>query len=289
MDNLLNIVILLLALVLRTAFAQLSSTLFKKSKNEGSTLIALGFVASLTVLILCPLFEWKFSFNAITWGALILASIFYAANDRIGATVKKYLDVSFFTIIWQLSNVFLIIVGFVIFKEIPTLEKILGAFLIIAGNIIVTFRGFKGKLNKYFLLAILVEFVFTVAVSIDVGISDQFNLPMYVSLTLIIPTMINFFFQRSSIKSIISDLQGVNKRDFWIFGFIWGIMVVSILSAYQRMDVSFVSPIIALSMLFSVFIGVVFNKEHDYLIQKFIAAILALMGVILLSINLKIF
>jgi len=279
------IILLALAVVLSVGFAQLGRNLFKNSKNEGIVMAVSEITAGSLILALAPFFNWSFTTDLKLWGALLLSCIFYAMNDRFGATVKKHLDVSYFTIIRALSTVFLVLVGIFVFKESVTPEKIIGMALIILGNILVMFRGFQGKINKYFLLAILVEIVLTVALSIGVGISTEFNFPVYVALTLAIPGFMNLLIGRKGIKKIRENLKGIDKKLFWIHNIFWGVLGVTLLSVYAMLDMSIVAPVFSTATLFSVFIGVFIFGEKEMLGRKIIAAILAVAGIIFLSVN----
>lgn len=67
--------------------------------------------------------------------------------------------------------------GITVFKESFVLTKILGAGLILFANIFLFYEKGKLKLNKYAWLGVLSKLFFSIAVSVDIGISNQFNLP----------------------------------------------------------------------------------------------------------------
>ena len=69
-----------------------------------------------------------------------IACIFYAIADRINTTARRGLEVSIYSILGQLSTVFLILWGIIFFKETIVLKKIIGALLILMGNILVIYK-----------------------------------------------------------------------------------------------------------------------------------------------------
>ena len=52
----------------------------------------------------------------------------------------------------------------------------------------------------------------SIAVTIDVGISEEFNLPLYVSFTLLVPALIILLFEKIKIKEVINEFKIGNKK-----------------------------------------------------------------------------
>ena len=89
--------------------------------------------------------------------------------------MRKGLDVSAFSLLNQLSTVFTIILGIVFLKEALLLKKVIGAILIIFGNIISIYKTNNKSFNKYHLFGLIGNLSLAIAVTIDVGISKQFQ------------------------------------------------------------------------------------------------------------------
>ena len=73
-------------------------------------------------------------------------------TDRLNIEARYGLDPSIFSMLKQLSTVFLIILGFIFLKEEIVLKKVIGSMLIIISNVMLAFDKGKFKLNKYFTL-----------------------------------------------------------------------------------------------------------------------------------------
>ena len=116
----------------------------------------------------------------------------------------------------------------------------------------------------------------------DVNISDNFNLPFYVALTLIIPSMLIMIAERIKPSEIKDEIVNGNKKAILITGVSWGIMIVAQLRAYQLGNVSVVAPLCALTVITNVIIGYLFLKEKESLLKKLIAAILIIISIILI-------
>lgn len=98
------------------------------------------------------------------------------------------------------------------FKEDIVIAKIIGALLIIVANVIVIFQKGKFTLNRYVLLKLSESFIYAIAVFIDVGISDEFNLPIYIAITLLVPAVLNAIFERISINSIKLEFKNMGNN-----------------------------------------------------------------------------
>ena len=184
----------------------------------------------------------------------------------------------------KLSTTFMIFAGLIFFKEEFVLMKFIGAMLIIFSNILIFYKKGKFEFNKYILLGILSNIAYTVALFLDVNISDNFNLPFYVALTLIIPALLIIIFERIKLSEIKNEFNNGNKKSILITALSWGIMIVVQLRAYQLGNVTVVAPLCALTVILNVIVGSLFLKEKDNLLRKIIAAILIIISIILIKI-----
>lgn len=284
--NILNnwLLYVLLYLVLATAFTQFYKVATKTLKRTGALTVLLQMLAGLTALILCPFFEFKFPTEASFYIMLGIAIIFYAISDRINTTVRSGIEASTFSMLKQLSTTFMIFAGLIFFKEEFILTKFIGAMLIIFSNVLIFYKKGKFEFNKYILLGILANITYTIALFLDVNISDNFNLPFYVALTLIIPALLIMIFERIKPSEIKNELVNGNKKAIFITAISWGVMIVSQLRAYQLGNVTVVAPLCALTVILNVIVGYLFLNEKDNLLRKLISAILIIISVILIKI-----
>lgn len=255
-------------------------------KNDGAATILLQILAGISVLIWVPFFDLKIS--SIIWIYILLsvACIFYALNDRLQTTARKHLPVSTFSIIFQFSTVILIIYGLVFFKDNFSLGKIIGGLLIILGNICLLYSKGKLEFNRNVIIAFIATIAFATAISIDIGISKHFNLPFYIMLTLIIPSIMVTIVERLSIGEIKSEIKKSSYKYFIITGVAWGIAILVSLKAYQLGPVSIVAPLQTLSVPINVCIAFFIFNERSNIARKTIAGILVLIGVSITFLNL---
>ena len=270
-------------IVLAVIFTQFYKIVTKTSKNDGTLTVLLQFLSGISALLLCPFFEFTFSTNFKTYLLLGIACIFYAISDRINTTVRSVIEASTFSIIKQLSTVFMILAGLLFFKEPFVLGKIIGSILIIFSNILIFYKKETQKSDKYIVLGIIANIAFTIALFLDVNISNNFNLAFYVSLTLFIPALFITLFEKIKFSNIKKEFENGNKKAILITSLCWGTMLVFQLKAYQLGDITSVAPLCALTVIGNVIVGYLFFNERNNLLKKSIAAFLIIISILLIK------
>lgn len=272
-----------LYIILSTTLTQFYKIVTKTMKNAGALTVLLQMMAGIFALILCPFFEVKLPTDARVYGLLAISICFYCISDRLNTNVRSGVEASTFSILKQLSTTFMIFAGIIFFKEEFILTKFIGAMLIIFSNIFIFHKKGKFEFNKYIGLGILANITFTIALFLDVNISDNFNLPFYVALTLIIPALLIMIAERIKPSEIKEELVNGNKKAIAITAISWGLMIVVQLRAYQLGNVTIVAPLCALTVILNVIIGYIFLNEKDNLLRKIISAILIIISIILIK------
>lgn len=274
----------LLYLVLATTFTQFYKIATKTLTKAGPLTVLLQLTAGLTVLLISPLFEFKFPSSISVYIMLGISIIFYALSDRINTTVRSGIEASTFSMLKQLSTTFMIFAGLIFFKEEFVITKFIGAMLIIFSNIIIFYKKGKLEFNKYILLGILANITYTVALFLDVNISDNFNLPFYVATTLIIPSLLIMIFEKIKPSELKKELVNGNKKAMLITAVSWSISIFAMLRAYQLGSVIVIAPLCSLTVILNVIVGYMFLHERDNMIKKIIAAILIIISIILIKV-----
>lgn len=270
-------------LVSAIIFAQTFKKANRKMKNAGSLTILLEVFTALFALLFIPLFDfiWPPLESIIILGVVV---IIYAFTDRLNIEVRYGLDPSIFSMLKQLSTVFLIILGFIFLKEELILKRVVGAGIIVFANFLLAFDAGKLKINKYFIMAVVSNLLFAVAMLINVNISDNFNLGIYTMATVLLPAILIFIFEKHSFKELKREFKRYNKKDFLLSAFTWCLMLISSVRAYQIGNVSVVAPLLTLTAILNTAYEYFVNKNKSKLVQKIIASILILLGVLLVKI-----
>lgn len=273
----------LLYLVLATVFTQLYKVSTKTLKNAGALTILLQLTAGVTALLLCPFFEFQFPTDIKVYIMLGIAILFYTTSDRINTTVRSGIEASTFSMLQQLSTTFMIFAGLIFLKEEFVMTKFIGAMLIIFSNVLIFYKKGKFEFNKYIGLGVLANIAYTIALFLDVNISDNFNLPFYVAITLIIPAFLIMIVERVKLSEIKDEWKNGNKKAIMITAVSWATMIIVQLRAYQLGNVTIVAPLCALTVMLNVIVGYLFLNERDNLLKKIIAAILIIISIVLIK------
>ncbi len=276
------LIFILLYLCFTVLFTQFYKIATKSSVRHGTLTVLLQLIGGISVLLLCPLFSFRLPKDPRVYIALGVAVFFYAISDRINTTVRSGIEASTYNIIQQLSTIFMILAGLFFFKEPFLLSKIISAALILFSNILIFYKRGAVGVNKYVLLAICSNLAFTVGLFLDVNISELFNLPFYVALSLLLPALFISLFERIRISWIREEWEQGNKRAILTTSLAWGVMLVCLLRAYQLGEVTSVAPLCAVSVMLNVIVGYVFLGEKDSLLKKLIAAVLIIVSVVLM-------
>lgn len=259
-------------------YVQFYKVVTQKSKNDGALTILLQLLSGVFILVLIPFFKIQFSTNAMTYLFLGLACIFYAITDRLNTTVYRGLEVSVYSILGQLSTVFMIAWGVLFFKEEIIAKKIIGAIFILIGNVMVLYKKGKFEWNKYILYSLLANLSMSIGISIDVGISNQFNLPIYAAITLILPAFFIIIMQRIKLKEMSREWKEGNKKAIIIVCCTWGLTIITMLRTYQLGNITTVAPLCAVTTILNILISYFLQKEKDHFIKKIIAGFIVLAG-----------
>jgi drug/metabolite transporter (DMT)-like permease len=266
-------------IVFAVLFNQFYKFAVRKAIKDGAATIALQSIAGLSALLLMPFFKVTFPTDWRIYLLLAIACIFYALNDRAQTTIRKNMEVSIYTIINQLTSVFLIIIGLTVFREPVVFGKIVGAVLILFANIMLRYSGGKFQLNKYIILAAFANLALASALSIDVGISKQFNLPFYIMFTLIVPTLMIKTAEKIKVSDILLELKREDKKYFFLTGICWSLLIFFMIRAYQMGSFTLITPLSATTVLLNVLIATIFFSERKDIFKKIIAAFIVICGV----------
>ena len=278
------IIFVILYLILVVIYNQFYKISTKKLTKPGALTVLLQIIGALAVLLVSPLFEIKFPTDIKVYIFLGLALIFYSISDRLNTTVRAGIEASTFSMIKQLSTVFMIFAGLIFLKEPFVINKFIGAILIIASNILIFYKKGEGKSNKYIILGIIANICYTIALFLDVNISNNFNLPFYITISLGIPAILIAIIEKIKITDIKNEFINGNRKAICVTGITWSLSILVQLRAYQLGEVSVVAALCALSVILNVIFGYFFQNEKENLTKKIIAALLIILGIILIKV-----
>lgn len=279
------IVWIIVYLIFAVLFAQGFKSVNRKMKNASALTILLEIFTAIFALILVPLFPFKLPSDKTVFIIVGIVTIIYAITDRLNIEARYGLDPSTFSMLKQLSTVFLVIFGFVFLKEEFILKKNFGIILIIASNILLSLnKSGKFEFNKYFIMSVVSNFLFAIAMFINVNIAKNFNIAIYTVFTVLIPAIIIKLFSKLSISDLKKEFNLYNKKKFLLVSFSWCIMLISSVKAYESGNISVVAPLLTLTIIFNTLYEYFVDKDKKALYYKMFISLLTILGVILIKV-----
>ena len=263
---------LIFYLVFMAVFCHHYKKAVKNTKNETASTILLQLIGAVSVLFLIPFSPIKIPGSIGPYLLLLLASIFYAINNKLQTTARKNLEISTFSVINQLSFIFLTLLGFILLKEAVTWQKLTAISLILLGNSILLVKGKKLVVNGHIGTAAASALAAAIGVFISVGVSKDFNLPIYIALTFIIPALVLAAARKVKVNEVLRQLEGAEKTNYLIAATAWGLTIFFSLSALRSGPVSVVAPLQAANVLVNVVSSYFFMNEKTAVGKKIAAA-----------------
>lgn len=276
---------IIIYLIFAVFFAQGFKSVNREMKNASALTILLEFFTAIFALILSPFFAFKLPSDRTVYLIVGIVTIIYAVTDRLNIEARYGLDPSTFSMLKQLSTVFLVIFGFIFLKEDFVIKRVFGIILIIASNFLLSLnKSGKFEFNKYFIMSVISNFLFAVAMFINVNIAKNFNIGIYTVFTVLIPAFIIKVFSKLSIKDLKNEFNLYNKKKFLLVSFSWCIMLISSVKAYEYGDVSVVAPLLTLTIIFNTIYEYFIDKDKKTFYYKLLISLLTILGVILIKI-----
>lgn len=272
---------LVFALIFSQGFKKVNRTM----KNASALTILLELFTGLFAIIMSIFFKYTFPSDIKVYITLFVVTIIYAVTDRLNIEARYGLSPSNFSMLKQLSTVFLVIFGLVFLKEQLVFKKILGAIIIVISNVMLAVnKDGKFEFNKYFIFCLISNFLFAVAMFINVNISSKFNIGIYTLITVFIPSIIIKLFSKLSFKDLEEEFNLYNKPLFILVSFAWCMMLISSVKAYEYGSISVVAPLLTLTALTNTIYEFVVDKDKKRFYYKLVISILILIGVILIKV-----
>ena len=276
---------IIIYLIFAVFFAQGFKSVNREMKNASALTILLEFFTAIFALILSPFSAFKLPSDGMVYLIVGIVTIIYAVTDRLNIEARYGLDPSTFSMLKQLSTVFLVIFGFIFLKEDFVIKRVFGIILIIASNFLLSLnKSGKFEFNRYFIMSVISNFLFAVAMFINVNIAKNFNIGIYTVFTVLIPAFIIKVFSKLSIKDLKNEFNLYNKKKFLLVSFSWCIMLISSVKAYEYGDVSVVAPLLTLTIIFNTIYEYFIDKDKKTLYYKLFISLLTILGVILIKI-----
>jgi drug/metabolite transporter (DMT)-like permease len=215
---------------------------------------------------------------------LILMTILYGAGNVFIFSALKIIDASEFTIVFA-ARALLSIIGAIIFlKENFSSQQVIGTILIISSVALVSWKKHKFSFSKGFIFSVLAATFFGLAFINDAFIINNFNVPSYLTLAFILPSLAVWAIYPKSTVKMKPLLERGTLLKLGLLGVFYAISSVTIFLAYQTgKNAAQIAPLSQMATILTVVLSVIFLKERTDLLRKLLGAIISFIGVILVK------
>jgi len=132
-------------------------------------------------------------------------------------------------------------------------------------------------------MCIISNFLFAIAMFINVNISENFNIGLYTVITVLIPSLIIKLVSRISIDDLKQEFKLYDKKKFMLVSFSWAMMLISSVKAYEYGNISIVAPLLTLSMVTNSIYEFFIDKDKKSLKRKLLVSLLIVIGITLIK------
>src|SRR3989344_2150565 len=207
---------------------------------------------------------------------LLLMPALYGLSITFIFKALKQTEASVFTILFASRAIWLILGAILLLHEVFIPKQFLGAFLIIASIVLVSWKKQKIKAQKGEVFAILASVIFAGAILNDAFIVKTFDVPSYVTVTYIASSLFILAMHPRKIHAIIPLFQSKISRKILLLACIYGVTSISYLLAYKLgNNAAQLGALFQISSILTVLFAIFFLKERSSLPMKIAAGILS--------------
>ena len=250
----------------------------------GKFAFALPFLAGLLVSISFPLLDVHFWYLALVWVPLeILALIIYIKAIKLSPLSLTIPFLAF-------TPLFLVFTGFVMLKEVLSIQGLIGIMLIVSGSYFLNFHTVTAGLLSPFKaivhekgswLMLIVSALFSIN-SILGKMAIQYSSPEFYSVLLVvIMTVFTFPLPLWNTKYLGRQIWKNKAMLIWI-GLTNAVMIFCHTKAIVLTNVAYMISIKRLSLLFSVYFGYYFFHEKN-IKERALGSCIMLAGAVMIS------
>ncbi len=260
----------------------------KKTLNVEKTnpvVFSIGFQLSVSLLVGFALIIRGFDFENlfILIPDFIFMMLIYAVGNLLRYGSLKKVDISRYTILFQLNVIVSVVASYIFLKEQLSFFQIVGIMLIFAGALIVLWKKKILKLHKGDWLAISSAIVYGIAFVNDALIVRTFDPLTFVFLAFLGPGLVLAIIFPKKLIQIKSLVSKEVRYGFFMASILSAISAVTLYSAYKiGRNAAQLSSLNQISAVLIVILGILLLKEKDKLYRNIIGIIISTIGVLLL-------
>jgi drug/metabolite transporter (DMT)-like permease len=221
----------------------------------------------------------------VIWPNLLLMPVLYSLGNISKFKSLKRIEASEFTILFQSSTVITVLVAVMLLGEVFRIQEIAGLALVILAIVLVTLREkVKVRFSSGELYTLGCAAAFGIAFANDAYILRTFDLWSYTFIAFFIPGALTLLYMRKEAKTLKHLLEKESVIGFVLSSLIYAVAAATVYAAYQiGRNAAQIASITPTYSILIVILAAILLKERDRLPQKLIAAVLAVVGIVLLQ------
>jgi transporter family protein len=270
--------------VVAASFINLLQKLSMKDENSDPLPYAIALQFSAALICLAFAFAKGFEMPPIKEYPLnfFLEAILYAFGSLFSFKALKLIEASEGTVILSFCSVVTITASAVFLKESLTPQGLLGAALIIISIILVSkLKDFS--VNKGVFYALIAAMFYGLAVVNDAYLLKFSDPTSYTSIAFLLPGVLLSLLYLNSLKKLKGFLRPKSAKIMFLLAFVWSVSAIAFYIAIEKGALaSQISPISQSKVILTVLLAAIFLKERDNLPAKIAAALMTIMGVMMI-------
>lgn len=240
----------------------------------GSMIALFGFLVS----------DMTFPNLFLYWPNLFVTSISYGVGALFLFKALKDIETSKFAVLFASRIVFTALASSLFLQQHLNERQILGTILILAAILLVSVKRKTFTFGKGDFFALIAAAGFGVGFTNDEYLLNHFNLYPYIFIAFILPVFFIAPMNISSLKYVKDFLQKTLLIKMLILCFVYALGAITIYTALQMStNASQVAAVNLSTVVVTVLLAVIFLKERDNLVKKILGALLAFIGLLLVT------
>ena len=256
-------------------------------RDEKSNVIAYSLMFQLICAVLIGLFAFMRGFVMPPiqemWFNFILITVLYAVGTLFLFKALQNIEASEAAIITSSRALWTIAVALIFLGESFDLFKTIGVILVLGSIVLVSFKRKVIRFNKGILYALSSAFCYGVAFANDTFILRQSDALSYTTLAFLFPGLFILAIKPRILTEMKTLLNKPVLSKMVLLGLFYSTSAITIYLAYQRGGTaSQLAPISQSVVILTFLLAAIFLSERSQLVRKFVGAIMATIGVLLL-------
>lgn len=226
-------------------------------------------------------FFWP-SFSKL-WPYFLFSTTLYALGSIMFFKSIKLIEASEMIILSGMGTIVTMLCAYVFLQERLVVQQYLGALLVIFSILLVQYKKQKFIFGKGALFALAATSLFAFATISDVLIIRTYNAISYAGLMSFFPGLMLCLMYFKKLRELPKAIKTINKN-LVLYALMYSVGVITFYSALAKGALlSQVGVIGRSNIILTVILAAIFIKERDSLWRKVLAAVICMVGVILVA------